>query len=331
MPAPRKPRNIKPNAQGSRSAQRKIETVRTEYTQARKQAQRSGPKAELDRRISKAKKDEIKSTKTLEKQWKAYVKQLEQTNIKIPEMEALRPFMGSRGGVLKRQTRSKKQKEAFKQAAAGVKGVLGRKTSAEAIKAAQKKAKLEKQKSTAGRNAATKDAQRQHKKKPEEGKPLTKRAQKVAKEAEEKYSRMVDILDKGSRDLLSAKVRYEIYKVLDEEEVSDEDISEFIDKLLETLDDIPEEAKELNQQDDFYEVLLKIRNMGITDLEDMKTMFIALADHSEDHESVLESIDYWQEHNNGMGFRQFYEELEQYNDMWEPENWAEILGTEEET
>lgn len=270
-------------------------------------------------------------TKTLQKQWKAYVKQLEQTNIKIPEMEALRPFMGSRGGVLKRNVRSKKQKEAFQKAAAGVKSALGRKTSTTAVKELQKKAKFEKQKSTAGRNAATKDARRQHKKKPEEGKPLTKRAQKVAQESEEKYSRMVDILDKGSRDLLSAKVRYEIYKVLDEEEVSDEDISEFIDKLLETLDDIPEEAKELNQQDDFYQVLLKIRDMGITDLDDMKTMFIALADHPADHDSVLESIDYWQENNGGMGFTQFYEEMEQYNDMWEPDNWAEILGKEEET
>lgn len=331
MPKPRKPRNIKPNAQGSRNAQRKTETVSSDYTQARKQAQRSGPNAELDRRIPKAKKDEIKSTKTIEKQWKEYVKQLEQTNIKIPEMEALRPFMGARGGVLKRQLRSRKQREAFKQAAAGVKGVLGRKTSAAAVKAAQKKAKFEKQKSTAGRNAATKDARRQHKKKPEEGKPLTKRAQKVAKEAEEKYSRMVDILDKGSRDLLSAKVRYEIYKVLDEEEVSDEDIAEFIDKLLETLDDIPEEAKELNRQDDFYQVLLKIRDMGVTDVDDMKTMFVALADHPSDHDNVLQSIDYWQDHKNGMSFTQFYKELEDYNDMWESDNWAEILGTEEET
>jgi hypothetical protein len=140
---------------------------------------------------------------------------------------------------------------------------------------------------------------------------------------------MVDILDKGSRDLLSAKVRYEIYKVLDEEEVSYKDIEEFIDKLLEILDDIPEEAKELNRQDDFYEVLLTIRDMGITDLEDIKTMFIALADHPDDHDSVLESIDYWQENNNGMGFTQFYDELEQYNNMWESENWAEILGEED--
>lgn len=270
-------------------------------------------------------------TKTLVKQWKAYVKQLEETNIKIPEMEDLRPFMGARGGVLKRQTRSKKQQEAFKQAAAGVKGILGKKSSAAAIKQAQKEAKFDKQRKTAGRNAATKDAKRQHKKKPEEGKPLTKRAAQIAREAEEKYSRMVDILDKGSRDLLSAKVRYEIYKVLDEEEVSDEDIEDFIDKLLETLDDIPDEAKELNELDDFYEVLLYLRGIGVEDQEDLKTMFVALVDHPDDHDSILDAIDYWQENNGGMGFTQFYEELETYNEMWEPDSWAEILEAEEDT
>lgn len=269
-------------------------------------------------------------TKTLQKQWKAYIKQLEHTNIKIPEMEELRPFMGARGGVLKRQTRSKKQKEAFKQAAAGVNGILGKKSSAAAINQAQKEAKFEQQRKTAGRNAATRDARKQHKKKPEAGKPLTKRAQQVAREAEDKYSRMVDILDKGSRDLLSAKVRYEIYKVLDEENVSDEDIEEFIDKLLETLDDIPEEAKELNEQDDFYETLLYLRGIGVDDREDLKTMFVALVDHPDDHDSVLDAIDYWQENNRGMGFTQFYEELETYNEMWEPENWAEILPEEDE-
>jgi len=270
-------------------------------------------------------------TKTLQKQWKAYTKQFEQTNIKIPELEALRPFMGARGGVLKRQTRSKKQKEAFKQAAAGVKDILGKKTGAAAIKQAQKKAKFERQRKTAGKNAAIEDARQQHKKKPEEGKPLTDRAKKIAEEAEKKYSRMVDILDKGSRDLLSAKVRYEIYKVLYEENVSDEDIEEFIDKLLETLDDIPDEAKELNKQDDFYETLLYLRGIEVEDRDDLKTMFVAMVDHPDDHDSVLDAIDYWQENNSGMGFTQFYDELETYNEMWEPENWAEILEVEEDT
>lgn len=269
-------------------------------------------------------------TKTLVKQWKAYIKGLETSKIKIPEMEALRPFMGARGGVLKRQTRSKKQKEAFKKAAAGVKGALGRKSSASAIKQAQKSAKLQKQTKTAGRNAATKDAIRQHKKKPEEGKPLTKRAAKVTQEAEEKYSRMVEILDKGSRSLLSAKVRYELYKALDEDNVDDEDISEYIDKLLEVLDDIPAEAKALNDQDDFYQVLQQIRNMELEDKDDIKAIFTAMVDYPDEHEELMGSVDYWQEHNqDGMGFAQFMSELEQYNDMWNTDNYAEIMQTED--
>lgn len=270
-------------------------------------------------------------TKTLEKQWKAYVNAQKTSNIKIPEMEALRPFMGKRGGVLKRQTRSKKQKEAFKQAAAGVKGILGKKSSAAAIKQAQKEAKLEKQRRTAGRNAATKDARRQHKKKPEEGKPLTKRAARVAQEAEEKYSRMVDILDRGSRSLLSAKVRYELYKAMDEDEVSDEDISDYIDKLLEVLDDIPAEAKVLNSQDDFYQVLQRIRDMEVEDREDIKAIFTALVDYPDSWDELMQAVDYWQDNNQiGIGFSQFMEELEQYNDMWNVDNYAEIMQTEED-
>lgn len=262
----------------------------------------------------------LKSPKTTEKQWRAYVKSLEQGGPKSSKMEALRPFMGARGNILKRNTRSNKQREAFNAAVKDIQKTYGRKTKAPFSKA-------EKQKQTAARNAVKKHQRKQHKK--QTGKPLTKTAKKIAEEAANKYSKMLDILTEGSQQLLSAKVRYEIYKVMDEEEVSDEDIEAFIDKLLEILDDIPEEAKELNRQDDFYEVLLKIRDMGITDLEDIKTMFIALADHPDDHDSVLEAIDYWQENNNGMGFTQFYDELEQYNEMWDRGNWAEILGEED--
>ena len=270
-------------------------------------------------------------SKILQKQWKAYVKGLETSKIKIPEMEALRPFMGASGGVLKRQTRSKKQKEAFKQAAAGVRGVLGRKSSSSAIKQAQKTAKLQRQTKTAGRNAAIAKARKDHKKKPDFDKPLSKSAQKTVQAAEEKYSRMVEILDMGSRSLLSAKVRYELYKALDEDNVDDEDISEYIDKLLEVLDDIPEEAKALNDQDDFYKVLQQIRDMELEDKDDIKAIFTAMVDYPDAHEELMGSVDYWQEHNqDGMGFSQFMSELEQYNEMWNTDNYAEIMQTEEE-
>lgn len=277
-------------------------------------------------------------TKTIVKQWKQYINQLNKPGgVRLPEMEALRPFMGKRGGVSKRQTRSKKQKEAFKKAAAGVKEVHGTKHSeahfkqAAADQAAKNTAKKAKGAKTAGQNAAIAKARKQHKKKPDFNKPLSKSAKKTVEEAERKYSRMVDILDKGSRSLLNAKVRYEIYKTLDEEEVSDEYIEEFIDKLLETLEDIPEEAKALNACDDFYDVLMQIRDMGIEEKDDLKDMFVALVDYPDNTEDLFNAIDYWQENNqNGIGFGQFMEELEGYNEMWEPDNWAEILETEEE-
>lgn len=266
-------------------------------------------------------------TKTLVKQWKSYLSNLAQTGHTLPEMEALRPFMGARGNVLKRQTRSKKQQAAFKQAAAGVKAKHGTKRSAAYFK---KTAKFRKQQETFAKNQATAKARQQHKKKPDFSGPLSESAKRTIKEAEDRYARMVDILDRGSRKALSAKVRYEVYANEDLEEVSDEDLAEFFDKMIEALEDIPEEAKILNKQDDFYQVLIKLQEMGIEEKEDLKAMFKALVDYPTDHDSVLEAIDAWQDYNpNGIGFDQFMDQLEGYNDMWNPDNYEEILQTEE--
>lgn len=270
------------------------------------------------------------SNKTLIKQWKLYNEALKTGGAKIPEMEALRPFMGSKGGVLKRQTRSKKQQAAFGAAKKGIKSKFGTKTSGINWKEEQRKAKIRKQIKTAGQNAAINKARKQHKKKPDFNKPLSGTAAKVVADSEEKYSRMLDILDRGSRQVLSAKVRYELYKVLDEQNVNDNDISEFIDKLLETLDDIPEEAKLLNSQDDFYRTLLDIRDMGVDERDDLKAMFVALVDNPNDKEGVLNSIKYFQQNNIiGMSYEQFYSRLQNYNDPWNTNNYAEVLDSEE--
>lgn len=341
MPTPNKPKSIKPNAQESRSTQRKTETVSTNYTQTKKQAQRSGSKAPLDKQKPKQEKiGKLKLSKSLQSAWKEYEKHLAEGGAKLAEFEALRPFMGKRGNISQRATRSQKARREAQKAIKAIKAKHGDRPSKRKIKQAQdeKRAKKEeavKKATKTVRRKAAKQARKAAKEsgeaKPDESKKLKQIAKKAMEEAEEKYSRMLDILDKGSRDLLSAKVRYEIYRVLDEEEVSDKDISDFIDKLLETLDDIPEEAKALNRQDDFYKVLQHIRDTGVEDREDLKAMFIMLADHPDEHDNVLDAIDYWQEHGSSMGFTQFAEELEQYNDMWEPDNWAEILGMEEDT
>ena len=272
----------------------------------------------------------LKSPKTTEKQWQAYVKSIEQGGPKSPKMEALRPFMGSRGKILKRNTRSNKQKEAFNAAVKDIQKTYGRKTKAPFSKA-------QRQSETFAKNQAKKAVKAKQKKqhKKQTGEAATKGLKKVAedaiKEAEGKYSKMLDILMEGSQQLLSAKVRYEIYKKMDEENFSDEDIKAFIDKLLETLQDIPDEAKELAKQDDYAQALIQLSEFSGAEKEDFNAMFYAMTGASADeHGDIKAAIKYWEENNGGMSFAQFWDELEMYNDKGNPDNWEEILNNEDE-
>ena len=201
----------------------------------------------------------LKAPKQITKLWKSYIESLKSGGHKSTKMEALRPFMGARGGILKRNTRSAKQKEAFNAAAQEVQKQYGRKTSQRAFTEKQ-----EKQRATRAINAA-KEYQKKQKKK-QTGKALTRGAKKYVEEQQRKYDEMLDILTSGSQKLLSSKVRYEIYKAMDAENISAEDIQAFIDKLLATLGDIPEEAAELVQWncaniDKTYEGI-KTRDLG---------------------------------------------------------------------
>lgn len=262
-------------------------------------------------------KTRLKSPKTIEKQWKAYVKSLEQGWPKSPKMEALRPFMGARGKILKRNTRSNKQRAAYNKAVEDIQKTYKKKTKQPFIKA-------EKQKKTAARNAVKKHQKKQHKK--QTGTPLTKTAKKIAQEAEDKYSRMLDILTEGSQQLLSSKVRYEIYKKMDAEGVSDEDIKAFIEKLLETLEDIPEEAKELAKNDDYVQTLMQLSEFSDAEKDNFQAMFVAMIQsEEEDQEDIKTAIRWWESNDTGMSFAQFWAELEMYNDKGNIDNYEEIV------
>ena len=272
----------------------------------------------------------LKSPKTTEKQWRAYVKSLEQGGPKSPKMEALRPFMGARGTILKRNTRSNKQRKAFNAAVKDIQKTYGRKTNSPF-------SKTQKQSETFAKNQAKKAVKEKQKKqhKKQTGEAKTKGLKKVAedaiKKAEDKYSKMLDILMEGSQQLLSAKVRYEIYKKMDDENFSEEDIKAFIEKLLETLQDIPEEAKDLAKQDDYVQALMQLTEFSGAEKEDFNAMFYAMTGASADeYKDIKAAIKYWEENNNGMSFAQFWGELEMYNDKGEPENWKEILNNEED-
>lgn len=271
----------------------------------------------------------LKPTKRIEQQWKAYTEHLEKGGLELPEMEALRPFMGARGGVSKRATRSNKQKAAFNLAVENVRKKHGQKRKEGYFK---KQAAVFKARQTRGENAVKQQQRRQHKK--QTGKALTTSAKKTMEEAQNKYDRMLEILTEGSKNLLSAKVRYEIYKKMDAEKVSDEDIQAFIEKLLETLEDYPDEAKDLAKQDSYVGVLLDLREFSAENQNDFSAMFSAIVmNDPEQRDNILNAVRYWQTPENNpdqMGFEQFWSELEQYNDWGNEETYREILQGDKE-
>lgn len=319
----------------------------------------------------------FKPAKSVERQWKVYLEQLEQTGTKLPEYEALRPFMGKRGRVLKSKTRSKKAQEAYTQAqkrvqtqhgnrlgAKGMQAAMTARSQANAAKMAkgadtyaeniakkalgQTKTKEQKQQEAAQKEQKTKRRKQNQNKsegkkpEPEAARPSMKEAAKKALEeaqealrkaqADYDYAEMVEEFNKGAEIGLSAKVIYEIRKTMEAQGFSQEDIDKFINKVISSYQDVPDEAKELFKEDDFGNVIVEFIGMSEVEQEDFSTMIGAyLTVDDEDRENVLEAIRYWQDNGqNTMGFSQFWEELQTYNDIGERSNWEEILGEDDE-
>lgn len=276
-----------------------------------------------------------KISQSMQSAFKAYDNEVKKGAPKLPEMEALRPYLGKRGVVSKRATRSQKARREFKEAKEAVKRKYGEKPSKTKIKADQKqkaesqKAVLKKKIKKIRRKAAQearKEAKKSGKAKPEEKKKLKKIAQQAMCEAEEKYSRMLDIFTKGSQKTLQSRVRYELYKQMIDQGINDSDIEKFVDKILQSLNDLPQEAVKLAQNDDFTKVLMHIVDLPENSRDDFNAMVKAyVMGESDDVEYLTDAIDYWQENNpNNMGFQQFWEEASGHN--MDPDTWSEILG-----
>lgn len=301
----------------------------------------------------------FKPAQSVERQWKVYLEQLEQTGTKLPEYEALRPFMGKRGKVLKSKTRSKKAQKAYMQAQKRVQTQHGNRLGAKGMQAAMaarsqaNAAKMAKGADTFAENIAkkalgqTKTKKQKQEAAQKEQKQKTKRpsmkeaAKKALEEAQEAlrkaqadydYAEMVEEFNKGAEIGLSAKVIYEIRKTMEAQGFSQEDIDKFINKVISSYQDIPDEAKELFKEDDFGNVIVEFISMSEVEQEDFSAMIGAyLTVDDEDRENVLDAIRYWQENGqNTMGFSQFWEELQSYNDIGERSNWEEILGEDQE-
>lgn len=327
----------------------------------------------------------ITPSKAVERQWKIYLETLEDTGVELPEMEALRPFMGKRGRVLKRAVRSKAAQEAYKEAEQGVKSKFGNRAGSAAItkamKAQDNKNRAEKAVESHRRKrlqAATRDqrdregeapeAQGAPEEKPEEKaeetpkeeprpepapqkeESLVDKAKRALREAEEaaaaaqlaveqaksdlSFAKLIEEFQKGSREKLSNKVIYEVYVNLEAQGVAPEDIDAYIDKLKETVNDIPDEALALWKDDEFAMVLTHMYEFDEREKEDFSAALNAvIMSDKEDVADIMEAIRYWEDPENnkgGMSFKQFWESAQEYNEPLDRSTWEEILGGEDD-
>lgn len=329
----------------------------------------------------------ITPSKAVERQWKIYLETLEDTGVELPEMEALRPFMGKRGRVLKRAVRSKAAQEAYEEAEQGVKSKFGNRAGSAAItkamKAQDNKNRAEKAVESHRRKrlqAATRDRRDREGEAPEaqgaqgapekaekkaeetpkeEPKPepapqkeesLVDKAKRALREAEEaaaaaqlaveqakadlSFAKLIEEFQKGSREKLSNKVIYEVYVNLEAQGVAPEDIDAYIDKLKETVNDIPDEALALWKEDEFAMVLTHMHEFDEQEKEDFSAALNAvIMSDKEDVGDIMDAIRYWEDSENntgGMSFQQFWDAAQGYNNPLERSTWEEILGGDED-
>ena len=258
-----------------------------------------------------------------------YIKISAETGVHDPDLEALRPFFGKKGQVLKRPLRSKKQQAKFEEAVKTAKGKYGTKPSSRKMK---KEMQRRKEAATDQKQKATKTWR---KKKVEEAKKSEgkKNFRSVAQKAAKQYSNMVDIFkDEAMRDLFRAYgIGSPIIEYLAEQGLTAAEIKAFIEQWAARIDDMPDEARALASVDDMFKILKEINEeYGSDDFEDFSAMFLLSidAETSGATDEVWKSvIDAWEEAggNKTMPFAEYYEKLQQYDDPYNIDNAREVL------
>lgn len=253
-----------------------------------------------------------------------YDKLLKQTGVRLPEMEALRPFLGKKGQVLKRATRSKKQQAALEKAVKNFRekyGRGGKKKIKNAVKVQQAKnrEKLKKAKATF----------RQHQK--EKAGPGAN-FRSIAQKASNQYGKMV----KAFADEMLQQLRQQydmgssIIQWMTEKYLTNKEMARLISLLGQAWEDIPLEAQELAQRDNYWEVTLAIMQSGKT--EDFSFMLQNYIEQETEGrgDDFLHLLNEFDESESDRSFRDVWQQLqEEYSeDPYNPNNLYEVLNND---
>lgn len=274
-----------------------------------------------------------KMSKAMQKAWKIYNEALGKGGAKLPAFEELRPFMGKRGGVSARATRSKKAQKAFNEATKGVRQKYGERPGKGAInKATEEQA----EKNAEAFKKASETHQRKKVNKAKEEKKRGRTFKNVAKKAAKDYADMVDVLkDAAIAKIMAALgVGTDYIQMLLDKGLSVQQIKDFLTQMSMTIDDLPDETRELAGQDRYWSNMAEIGSIaseaGI-EFDDLSNMFRYMIDAAldgHDPEDAIDVIRTYAAHNNGRypSFDHFAGQMLYYDDPYNITNAEELLN-----
>lgn len=254
-----------------------------------------------------------------------YIKLSAETGVKLPEMEAFRPFLGKKGQPLKRQTRSKRQQVALEQAVKDFRAKYGR-GGKKKIQAALQDRKSKNEE----RFKKARDTFRQHQK---ERAGAGANFRSVAQKASKQYGKMVEAF--SNQTLAQLIDRYNIgsgiIQWMAEKGLTIAEMERLIELFCGAWDDLPAEAQELAQRDDYWQIALDIMQSGIT--EDFGFMLQNYLDQQAEGRGgdYINLLNEYGESGSVIPFAEIWEKLQAYDDPYNPDNLYEVMeGLEDE-
>ena len=246
---------------------------------------------------------------------------------KSATMEALLPFFGKKGQVLKRETRYNTQRERLKEAVKNAQQRYGKTPGTASFK------RVEKQRSEQSKKAARTFAEknRPKTKSGESDKRFTRQAREIAN----KFLNAVDVFASDTYDQLKSGaygIGSDVVVAMAESGLSPEEIEEYLKQIKETFDDIPEEAQGLASNDAFWQSVKDltdiIREGEGVDYKDIFSTYIKEDPDPEEFKTALENyVTYDGERT--KSFSEVWDELKDYTDPGNADTLREIMEGED--
>ena len=240
-------------------------------------------------------------------------------------MEAISPFFGKKGQVLKRETRYNTQKQKLLEGVKAVKARYGSRPGKASFEREQKKRTKQTQK------AAQTFVEKNVKQKKQGG--ADRRFKRQAREKAAQFMNAVDVFASDTYNALidgAYGIGSDVVIAMAEQGLDPEEIENYLKQVKETWDDIPEEARSLASRDDFWQSVTEltqlVNDQGGVDFKDVMTAYMTTSPDPEEFKAALENyIDYG---DTSKSFSDIWDELKDTLDPGNPDTLADIMESE---